>query len=412
MKKGYYTMNQSNLRTAIDLFAGAGGFTLGAQRAGFLIRSAVESNVDAFNTYAGNADIHGSAVRRDIRTINPKHASEQVTAVFGGPPCQPYSTAKGGEQFKGEYEDTLLAVTADWIEELSPTVFAIENVDGLIDNHSSVKRAFLQSLRESGYHVSPVKVNAANYGVPQYRNRVFILGVDDSIPKPDDWVPYAPFSPSSGQTTFSNLSAPVNQHRTCRDALGDLPEPLPSSTPFEDPVHHTAVDNDNYVLPFSEAMSVKVTDDGRVVSTQTRGVTGETVEMPPNHVSKAHTRDTREKYAQWPHGYCGGRTTDRRLHPDEPSPTITVSEGTPPVHYQGKTPNDEEPVSQVRRLTVREVARLQSFPDDWVFAGTKTSQYRQVGNAVPPKLAEHICNHLITISELSAPNTDTITAIT
>ena len=98
--------------------------------------------------------------------------------------------------------------------------------------------------------------------------------------------------------------------------------------------------------------------------------------------------------AEYPHGYVGSSTTDRRLHPDRPAPTVTISEGTPPVHYDGRTPTNDKPVELVRRLTVREAARLQGFEDHWCFAETKAERFAQVGNAVPPPLAAHVAAHL------------------
>ncbi len=116
--------------------------------------------------------------------------------------------------------------------------------------------------------------------------------------------------------------------------------------------------------------------------------------MPPNHVAPDHRPETREKYAEWELGCCKNETT-RRLHPDRPAPTMTVSQGTPPLHYIGAAPGNDEPVEEVRRLTVREVARLQRFPDWFCFPGTKQHQFQQVGNAVPPHLADHVIGHLV-----------------
>ena len=99
--------------------------------------------------------------------------------------------------------------------------------------------------------------------------------------------------------------------------------------------------------------------------------------------------------ADFPLGYSGSSTTKRRLDPVKPAPTMTVSDGTPPVHYVWRSPSTPDaPLADVRRLTVRECARLQTFPDHWCFAGTKAERFRQVCNAVPVRLAEHVTGHL------------------
>lgn len=118
--------------------------------------------------------------------------------------------------------------------------------------------------------------------------------------------------------------------------------------------------------------------------------------MPTNHVAQDHSDGHRKKMAEYPLGQSGPPTTARRLHPDEPAPTMTDSSGTPPVHYRGAAPGKEGTVSDVRRLTVRECARIQTFLDSYTFGGTKAEQYRMVNNSVPPALAYHIGHHLRT----------------
>lgn len=385
----------SDFPSAIDLCAGCGGFSLGAQNVGANVRAAFEINPAAYYTYkthiADHDDMH--LVSRDITTLDPKHISEEIDAVFAGPPCQPFSDAQG-DPFDGDPEDTVLFAVSEWIEELEPAVFAIENVGGLKRNHPDVMARLLDALRDAEYNVSPVALDAANYGVPQKRERVFILGVRADIEPPGQWEPEHTRTPHAGQATLSSLDVPRDGYRTAGDALSDLPEPLPAQKPVEDPVHLTPHFDDNRVLPDSCPTWVVQNDDGTYSLGPHGGIRGD-ISMPPNHVEADHSLETREKYAEWELGYCGGRTTDRRLHPDEPSPTITVSQGTPPVHYVGKSPSHpERPVENVRRLTPREVARIQTFPDSWCFAGTRLEQYRQVGNAVPPLLASHVVDHL------------------
>lgn len=381
--------------TAVDLCSGCGGFSLGAQNAGFNIRSALEIDDAAFYTYYEHLARHDdmALLSRDITTLDPKHASENINAVFAGPPCQPFSDAQGNP-FDGDPEDTVLFAVTEWIDTLQPAAFAIENVGGLKRNHEDVMSHLLDTLRASGYNVSPVSLNAADYGVPQKRERVFILGFREDIEPPSQWEPPHSRSQHAGQATLTTLDVPRDGYRTAGEALDDLPDPLPPQKPVNDPIHRTPRSNDNRIIPDACPTWLVQNDDGSYELGPGGGISGD-VSMPANHVATDHAYETREKYSKWELGYCGGRTTDRRLHPDEAAPTITVSNGTPPVHYVGKAPSNDAAVEDVRRLSVREVARLQTFPDSWCFSGTRVEQYRQVGNAVPPLLASHVSGHLL-----------------
>jgi len=389
--------HKSGHPTAADLCSGCGGFSLGAQNVGFNVRTAIEINPAAYDTYKTHIADHDdmALVARDITTLDPKHASENIDAVFAGPPCQPFSDAQG-DPFDGDPEDTVAFTVAEWVETLQPAVFAIENVGGLKRNHKNVMSLLLGTLRDAGYTVSPITLNAADYGVPQTRERVFILGVREDFEPPTQWEPEHTRTPHQGQTTLGSSNIPIDGYYPAGGAIDDLPRPLRSQKPGDDPVHATPHQDENRVLPDTCPTWLDVDENGEY---SYGGVTGD-VCMPPNHVAADHDYSTKEKYAEWELGFCGGRTTSRRLHPDEPSPTITVSNGTPPVHYVGKAPGNDEPVEEVRRLTVREIARIQTFPDSWCFAGTRLEQYRQVGNAVPPLLAAHVSDHLLsTVSD-------------
>lgn len=189
-------------------------------------------------------------------------------------------------------------------------------------------------------------------------------------------------------------SEQLRGYRTAGEALEDLPPPLAPQPPADDPVHTVSAHNDRKVTPHScgewldpDQLDQYTRDELNVEHRD------EPVLMPPNHIEADHQQSTREKMAGWERG-CSINETTRRLESDAISPTITVSEGTPPVHYQGRTPDNDEPINTVRRLTVREAARLQTFEDHWCFAGDKKSRYQQVGNAVPPLLAEHLGDHL------------------
>lgn len=392
-------MSRTDHPVAIDMFSGVGGFSLGAQLVGWNVRAAFELDTAARHAYRVNladGDASTAVYGGDITDRSPDLLDYDVDAIFGGPPCQPFSTAKG-EHYDGDPWDTGLFTTIEWIDTLQPAVFAIENVDGLTNNHNSILERLLAELTAAGYNVQQVEANAADYGVPQKRHRVFILGVSTDLPAPDTWTPQPTRSQTPGQTTLDQLNTLLDGYKTARNAIGDLPEPLPPQKPGDDPVHLTPFEDDSRVLADTTPSMLRRDAMGRYrdVTFSAAGY-DDTVSMPPNHVSSNHKAETREKYSQWPLGYSGGRTTSRRLHPDEPAPTMTVSNGTPPVHYAGHSPSTpDEPIHEVRRLTPREVARIQTFPDSFTAAGTRFEQFQQFGNAVPPRLAGAIADHLL-----------------
>lgn len=380
--------------TAIDLCAGCGGFSFGAQNVGFNVRAAFEIAPAPWYTYKVHIADHDdmALLSHDVTDVDLSKAPDDLDAVFGGPSCQPFSDAQG-EHFDGNPRETVAFAVFRWVAELRPKVAAIENVGGLKKNHPRILGLFLDELRDAGYAVATVELNAADYRVPQKRDRIFVLAVRGDLNPPATWEPPAVRTDDPGQARLT-LGDDLDGYRTAGDALDDLPRPLSPQRPKNDPVHSVSPYDANRVTPHSCGVWMDV-NDGQYVLGPQGGIRGDVL-MPPNHVEADHERRTREEKATWPLGYCGRSTTDRRLDPDDAAPTMTVSDGHPPFHYAGKTPSNDAPVSDVRRLTVREVARLQTFPDHWCFAGTKKEQFRQVANAVPPLLAAHVADHLRT----------------
>lgn len=383
-----------NAPTAVDLFSGCGGATYGLMNAGFEVRAAWEVERNARYTYhVHHCEPNGVALHGDATDIRPAKVPDDLDLLFAGPECQGFSAA-GGDIDPDDPRNEHLVTVVDWVAACQPKLVAIENVRGLTELHGPLHEAVVSKLDRAGpgYRVETVELDAAAYGVPQRRSRVFILGARSDFGAPGQWSPPRVLTTAQPELTDFDGDAPTRGCRTAREAIDDLPTPLQSLPPAEDPIHTTVGELRPYVT--GDRFARHYADPHSTPGTVTRD--GEEVWLPPNHVGTDHDESTRHRMASWPHGFAGNSVTKRRLAPNEPSPTVTVSNGTAPVHYQGPTsPLDADAdVSNVRRLTVREVARLQSFPDCYTFTGTKTDQFRQVGNAAPPLLVDQLARHL------------------
>jgi DNA (cytosine-5)-methyltransferase 1 len=399
----------SNELCFVDLFAGAGGFGLGFRQAGYRPVLSVEIDAWAAETMRQN-DTALRVLQADIREYRD-HATirqlcaENVDVVIGGPPCQGFSIAGPATKDPSDPRNSLFREFANWVEALQPSAFILENVKGLVSRRTSdglsVMRIIQQTFRALGYAVEVWQLNAANYGVPQMRERVFVVGNRIGCPllgPPKASHTNAP--PASGESGQLALIAATGLHRavTLWQAISDLPPREPGQGEEED----------QYVGP-------PVTDYQK----QLRG----RAQQLFNHVAMSHSRRLVERFAHVAWGQSSanvpsehmarrrdgtGRLADtmysqnnRRLHPERPSHTIAASFYANFLHPY-----------QHRNLTAREGARVQSFPDAYRFFGKKTvvsqkllhreerhdekflCQYAQIGNAVPPLLARRIAEHL------------------
>ena len=381
----------------VEIFSGCGAMGVGAMFAGVDLRASYD--IDPFACDANRVNLAGvqptehAVFSRDLRETHPKHplrVVDDVEVLLGGFPCQPFSPSRGD---RGPDERANLAfITVDWMAALSPDLAIFENVTGLVDDHAQLHYRLTDQMRDLGYEVKTIRVNAADYCVPQERERVFICAVREDHEPPESFYPKH-FHHGGADGQQSLIGGGLEERRPCSAVLEDLPEPLPPQRPVDDPVHSTYPGSDHRVRPNSCGAWVNRDGNGGYVLGGGGGCRGE-VMMPPNHVAPNHRQETRENYSGWELG-CSKNVTTRRLHPDRPAPTMTVSQGTPPLHYIGKAPGNDEPVENVRRLTVREVARLQTFPDWFCFPGTRRQQFQQAGNAVPPHLADHVIGHFV-----------------
>lgn len=315
--------------TYMDLFAGAGGMSLGFDNAGFKNLLAVEFNKDFAETYKKNFPRHNLIVD-DIKNVTEQQIydiikNKKVDVIIGGPPCQGFSIAGNiGRNFIDDDRNRLFKEFVRFVKIIKPRVFVLENVAAM-ERHNKGKtiKEIVSSFKEIGYDIKYKVLNAVNYGVPQERRRIFIVG-------------------TLGENNFE-YPQEINKTVTVKDAIDDLPK-LENGETSEIP-NHTAMKHSAQML---EKMSY-VSDGGN------RNDIPESL-RPKSGDSRKYIRYNSKKPS-----FCV--TGDMRKI----------------FHY-----------SQNRALTCRELARLQTFPDSFVFLGNTGKVQQQIGNAVPVLLANKI----------------------
>lgn len=345
--------------TAIELFAGAGGMSLGFARAGFSLRAAVEADPIHAATHGINfpscRTIATDILRvssRDLRSAGDLGANEDIHVLFGGPPCQGFSI--GGKRSPHDPRNIGVLEFARLVRELRPLYFVMENVDGLLSPMAAQTLSmFLGEVAFSGYDiVGPVRaLEAADYGVPQWRRRVFLLGHRKDCTPP-------------------KYPEPTGVRVTVQDALGDLPRL--TSIPSLYGTNHVRVAL-AAASPFARTLRDPDEDptDYPLTSCQL------TIHSP---VVRGRFRKTRQGEQEPVSRFI-------RLKLSEQATTLRA--GTDITRGRFTAPRPIHPLEH-RCITVREAARLHSFPDSFHLHGTVWHGFRQVGNAVPPNLAHAV----------------------
>lgn len=355
-------------KSVVSLFSGGGGLDLGFINAGYNILWAIDNSLNAVETYKAN--IGGHIICADINTID-ENSIPHADVVIGGPPCQSFSLA--GNRHVEDARGKLVWKYIHIIKKIQPEAFVFENVTGLLSAKNSEGKKIVELLKkafqEIGYHVSMQVVNAADYGVPQRRKRVIIIGLKSGK---EFRFP---------QATHNEDGNGLKKYVSVEDALGDLPNAIYDEN---GKVEYATAPQNEYQRKMESAEMItehfipKMSTLDKYICTHVKPG-GNYMDIPTDVKSARIRRLQRE----------GGHTTCYgRMLPNKPAYTVNTYFNRPNVgcniHYR-----------EDRLITVREALRLQAFPDNYIIvSSSKQGKNLIVGNAVPPLLAEVIAEEL------------------
>jgi DNA (cytosine-5)-methyltransferase 1 len=368
---------------AISLFSGAGGCSFGFKKAGFDILYAQDIDINCASTYRKNfpdtitevADINECDFNKIMEDIGVDKYGLDV--LIGGPPCQGFSTA--GLRFWDDPRNSLLKNYVKALSIIMPKWFIMENVEGLLtSNKGSYVFEAVKSFLDLGYNVRIDKIYSQEYGIPQRRKRVFIIGSLNvhsfELPKVTH--------PATGQI-YRNGGLSVIE------AISGLPTPSSNSS-------QTIFYSNDPVNSFDRAMRNQegfVTDhyipklnplDVAKFSLLKSGQTMKDLPEELQHESFKKRAYRRVKDGTPTEKRGGAPSGLKRLFPDEPCLTITSASTREFIH-----PYEDRP------LTIRECARIQTFPDSFIFCGSAGQKIQQIANAIPPNIAEIFAKHIL-----------------
>ncbi|WP_214731830.1 DNA cytosine methyltransferase [Exiguobacterium sp. s195] len=378
---------------ALDLFSGAGGFSLGMELAGINVVAAVEYDDKIAKTYEYNHP-HTIMINEDIRKVPAlkkditeetisvsieeifKEKESEIDIIFGGPPCQGFSMAgyriRNHKPFFEDERNLLYLEYLRMVEKLMPKVFIIENVPGILNfSEGKIYDEITEKFEKLGYDVHAKILSAEKFGVPQKRKRAFFIG--NRLGK-------------MSKNLFPEDTLSPEQYTSVWSALSDLPS-LESGQGSE-PSHYGLEAQNEY----QKMMRANIDDRGfyNHISSIHKPMTIELLKMiKPGETMKNLPENLRTKSV---HSGAYGR-----MNPNEPAYTITTRLNTPSV---GRITH---PIDH-RTITPREAARIQSFPDNYRFLGDITTIGMQIGNSVPPLLAKKIGENIVELFQMSLKN--------
>lgn len=425
----------------VDLFSGCGGITLGMERAGFRSLAGVEIDEHAARTYAQNFHPGSIGVARDITGLSPadllgvsdSRVAGMADAVMAGPPCPSFTRVGRAklreimdhpEAFKLDPRTTLYMHAVRFIRDMRPLVVVIENVpDVLNQGGECVGETIAEQIESLGYNVAYSLLNAANYGVPQFRDRYILVGFHKSLgvspsPPPATHAVEIPRGYGSSRRVALRLvegmevshwspATPARQGLkpavTVKDAIGDLP-------PIYD---HLTREQRRGAKRLQVPVQLATNPEPDSYAEEMQRWPGLVAESTLAHETRELTQRDYRIFARMAPGaeYPAAHAIGMQLWRDNGGKTSREREFVPP-YDPSKFPNKWTKINgnmpartlmahlgkdtyshihydsrQARTITVREAARLQSFPDGFNFSGTMNPAFRQIGNAVPPLLA-------------------------
>lgn len=334
----------------IDLFCGCGGLSLGFEKAGFNVLLGIDAWQDAITTFNYNHK-NSKGICADLSTLNPEEIEKElngktVDLIIGGPPCQGFSVA--GKRIVDDERNKLYKNFVRFVEYYKPKAFMMENVPNILSiGDGIVKDSIVKDFSDLGYKVVYRILTASDYGVPQNRRRAVFVGLQNGM-------------------EFKYPHSTVKNRITSKEAISDLPDKTITDGdkyPLEPQSEYQKTMRENAKGLYNHRITLHTEQTKRIISLVPDG--GNYKDLP------LELQNTRKVHIAW-----------TRLDSTKPSFTIDCGHNHH-FHYEYN-----------RVPTVRESARIQSFPDDFVFLGKQGSQLRQVGNAVPPLMAEEIAKQM------------------
>ncbi len=371
----------------IDLFSGAGGLTTGFHLAGFESLCAIELNSKALATYKYNYP-DAKTINADICKVDPSELrsslgirKEELTALIGGPPCQGFSRNIPAEyRYLDDSRNHLYRVFLEFVKEFRPLYVVLENVPEILKAYNGfIRNEITQQLELQGYKVNSGSLNSANYGIPQTRSRAFFLAsLDKSLQFPEPTHSgdiRGDYRATTSCNQLTLLKPNISSVVTVRDAIGDLPAleagqeydqevyPSPPETIYQTMIRNGSTKLTNHI---ARALSAIQMSRARILSEGQ-----DARDLPPELAPKKH--------------YSGAYG---RLYWSKPARTITRW-----VFHPGSGRFFHP--TQNRTITIREAARLHSYPDSFHFLGTYTDMASQIGESVPPLLSKVIAESIL-----------------